>query len=76
MPNDTSLATARDFFVVVPFFNEAQSLPATLAALSSQEDRAFSLVLVDNGSTDESGHIAREFAAGAPFPTEVISESL
>jgi glycosyltransferase involved in cell wall biosynthesis len=75
MPNDTTLATAREFYAVVPFYNEAQSLPATLHALSSQDDQAFSLVLVDNGSSDASANIAREFAARAPFPTEVILEA-
>jgi glycosyltransferase involved in cell wall biosynthesis len=50
------------FFVVVPMFNEARGLRATLDALAAQSDHDFTLVLVDNASTDESVAIARAFA--------------
>ncbi len=63
-----------DFAVVVPFFNEARWLPATLAALASQSDTEFELVLVDNASTDASPAIAARFAADAPFPVRIVRE--
>lgn len=44
--------------VVVPFFNEAACLPATIASLAAQSER-FTLILVDNGSTDGSANVAR-----------------
>ena len=43
--------------VILPFFNEARLLPATLAGLAAQRRRAF-VILVDNGSTDGSGAVA------------------
>jgi glycosyltransferase involved in cell wall biosynthesis len=52
-----------DFFVVVPYHNEAVGMPATLVALESQSDTDFSLVLVDNCSVDGSQCIAAKFAA-------------
>ena len=68
-------ARSDDFFVVVPFYNEERSLPATLRALTDQTDRDFSLVLVDNGSTDGSVDVARRFAqAHPPFPVQVLHE--
>ncbi len=67
-------ADARTFFVVVPCYNEARGLPATLRALAEQTDTAFTLVVVDNASTDESAHVVREFAARAPFPVELVRE--
>jgi glycosyltransferase involved in cell wall biosynthesis len=64
-----------DFFVVVPFHNEARGMQATLDALAAQSDRAFSLVLVDNASTDASGAVARRFAAsGALGQVVVVNE--
>ena len=64
-----------DLCVVVPFFDEERSLPATLRALARQSDRAFTLVLVDNASTDGSATVARNFAAASPpFPVEIIHE--
>lgn len=54
------------FFVVVPIFNEERGLRATLDALAAQSDREFTLVLVDNASTDDSTGIARAFAREHP----------
>jgi glycosyltransferase involved in cell wall biosynthesis len=66
---------APDFWVVVPFFNEAGWITATLEALAAQTDRAFSLLLVDNGSTDASGAEIEAFRARHPEMTiEVIVE--
>ena len=50
------------FAVVVPFYNEERCLGATLAALATQSDDNFFIVLVDNGSTDGSAAIAAQFA--------------
>jgi glycosyltransferase involved in cell wall biosynthesis len=42
----------RDLAVIVPARNEARLLPGLLAALAAQHDPAFTVVLVDNASTD------------------------
>ena len=50
--------------VVMPAHNAAATLPAVLAALATQSlDDAFEVVVVDDGSTDDTAAIAR--AAGA-----------
>ena len=49
------------FWVVVPFYNEVKLLRTCLLALANQDDVEFSVVLVDNKSTDESHRIAKEF---------------
>lgn len=67
-------AGTAEFYVVVPFYQEERYLGATLAALEAQTDCAFTLVLVDNGSTDGSRAIASEFASRAPMPVRVIDE--
>jgi glycosyltransferase involved in cell wall biosynthesis len=56
------------FAVVVPVYNEAAGMQATLDALASQSDGDFRLVIVDNGSTDASITIAERFAARAGVP--------
>jgi glycosyltransferase involved in cell wall biosynthesis len=48
--------------VVVPFLNEAWCLPTFLASMARQHRLPDRLVLVDDGSTDESAGIAAEFA--------------
>ena len=63
-----------ELWVVVPALNEARSLPATLAALAAQHDADFALVVVDNGSVDDTRALARAFADQAPFEVRVISE--
>ncbi|UQX03622.1 glycosyltransferase [Streptomyces sp. RerS4] len=61
-------------WVVVPAHDEEARLAGTLAALAAQRDRDFTLLVVDNASADRTAAIAREFAARAPFPVEVIEE--
>jgi glycosyltransferase involved in cell wall biosynthesis len=63
-----------ELWVVVPAYNEAASIGATLAALAAQTDRAFALVVVDNASTDDTAGVVTRFAATAPFPVEVVAE--
>lgn len=63
-----------DLWVVVPAYNEAVRLTDTLAALAAQTDRDFTLLVVDNGSTDSTRAVAERFAAMAPMPTLVICE--
>jgi glycosyltransferase involved in cell wall biosynthesis len=59
-------------FVIVPAYDEAARIPATLAALAAQTDTRFTLIVVDNGSTDDTAAIARAFRG--PFATQVLVE--
>ena len=61
-------------WVVVPAYQEAAGMRDTLDRLAAQTDRGFTLVVVDNGSTDGTADVARRFAAVAPFPVHVIEE--
>lgn len=63
-----------ELWVVVPAYNEAASIGATLAALADQTDRDFALVVVDNTSTDDTAGVVARFAATAPFAVEVVTE--
>lgn len=62
-------------WVVVPAHQEAARLGATLDALAAQTDRDFTLVVVDNASTDGTAALARAFARRAPFPVHVLHEA-
>jgi glycosyltransferase involved in cell wall biosynthesis len=52
--------------VVIPAFNEARTLGRCLAALARQSVpcRDFDVIVVDDGSSDDTGRIAREFSEG------------
>lgn len=72
----TAAATsARDITVVLPVYNEAARLPATLRRLSveaaARPDWHLQLVVADDGSTDGCGDIARSWS-NYPRP-EVVS---
>jgi glycosyltransferase involved in cell wall biosynthesis len=67
--------TAHDFWVVVPFFNEEAWITSTLEALAAQSDRDFTLLLVDNGSTDTTRDVIERFRRRQPeMVIEVIPE--
>lgn len=48
--------------VVVPVYDEAAGIGATLEALAAQDDADFDVVFVDNGSRDGSAEVIRAFA--------------
>lgn len=61
--------------VVVPFYNEAGHIGATLAALAAQDDSDFDLVLVDNGSSDGTVAVVESFCAGhSRLRLEIVTE--
>ena len=62
----------RQFYVVIPFYNEERGMAATLQALANQVDRDFSLVLVDNASTDASAALAAQFVERNNFSLTYI----
>ncbi|MGW8379359.1 glycosyltransferase [Streptomyces sp. ODS28] len=64
-----------NLWVIIPAYNEAASLPATLAALAAQRDTGFTLLVVDNACTDGTADAVRAFARDAPFPVELTAES-
>ncbi len=57
--------------VIIPARNEAQNLPALLRSLASQPDKPHEIMVVDDGSTDRTAEVARQFGA-----TVIVSQSL
>jgi glycosyltransferase involved in cell wall biosynthesis len=49
--------------VVMAVYNGAERLPATLDSIALQTERDYELIVIDDGSTDESPAILREYAA-------------
>ncbi len=47
--------------VIIPAYNEARDLPRCLATLLDQTHRAMEIIVVDDGSTDGTGDLARGF---------------
>ncbi|MEM6333420.1 MAG: glycosyltransferase family 2 protein [Planctomycetota bacterium] len=60
--------------VVLPTFNRAAWLPEAFAALAEQRFADFRLVIVDDGSTDDTPAVAAKLIADAPFPAELIRQ--
>lgn len=52
--------------IITPVFNEEQHLSALVASIQAQDVTSWELVLVDDGSTDQTVGIARKAAASDP----------
>src|SRR5271154_3919520 len=50
--------------IVLPVYNSAKELPAALSELDKQSFRDREIVIVDDGSTDQTWNIATELSAG------------
>jgi glycosyltransferase involved in cell wall biosynthesis len=61
--------------VVVPAYNEGGWISAALRALEAQTDRDFTLVVVDNASTDDTAEVVRAFARRSALEVHLIAES-
>jgi glycosyltransferase involved in cell wall biosynthesis len=62
-----------ELWVVVPAYNEAAGIAATLTALAAQEIAPAGVLVVDNASTDGTGTVVKEFAVAHPL-FEVVEE--
>ena len=49
------------FSVIVPVFNGEQYLDECLSSIDAQTFTDFELIIIDDGSTDKSGHIADNY---------------
>ncbi|MBE6950595.1 MAG: glycosyltransferase [Ruminococcaceae bacterium] len=54
------------YSVIIPVYNAAQTLPRCLDSLAQQSYPDAELLLIDDGSTDDSGAICRAYAARDP----------
>ncbi|WP_220489485.1 glycosyltransferase family 2 protein [Tessaracoccus sp. MC1679] len=64
-----------DIVVIIPCRNEATRLPRQLAALNEQSDMDFRVVVSDNGSTDATALIARNWNARFSGGIDVVDSS-
>jgi GT2 family glycosyltransferase len=60
--------------VLLPTFNRATFLPGALEAIRSQTFGNWELIVVDDGSTDESREIVATFAASSPNPVRYVKQ--
>jgi glycosyltransferase involved in cell wall biosynthesis len=70
---DLSLASSPTVSVVVPSYNHSAYLREALESVYAQTYRQIELIVVDDGSTDESAAIAREVLSHSPFPHQFVA---
>lgn len=63
---------ASSLWVIIPAYNESARIAGTIKALREQTDRGFSIVVVNNGSTDDTADVVRRCAGN--LSVEVIDE--
>ena len=63
-------ASGRDVTVIVPAYNEADTIASTLASMRRQTLEGVRVLVVDDGSTDQTGEIARSCGADVVRPPQ------
>jgi glycosyltransferase involved in cell wall biosynthesis len=63
-----------ELWVLVPAYNEEKRILAALDALNRQEDRHFTVCVVDNASTDSTVHVVASFAESTSLSIVVLCE--
>ncbi len=66
--------TAPTFTVFTPTYNRAHLLHRVFDSLERQTSRDFEWLVVDDGSTDETESIVRDWAARAAFPVRYVRQ--
>jgi alpha-1,3-rhamnosyltransferase len=66
---------ARAVSVVVPSYNHARFVEATLRSIIQQSLPPAELLVIDDGSSDESPRVIDRVLADCPFPSELIARS-
>lgn len=58
--------------IVIPAYNEQEALPRTLAALEAGLPAGFEVLVVNDGSRDQTGQVAEQVAAASRLPIHVL----
>ena len=67
MSNGTAMDTAPIISVVVPCYNQGHFLSAALRSVLSQSYKAIEIIVVDDGSIDDTEQVARSFGAAIRY---------
>lgn len=61
--------------IILPTFNRASFLPEAFASLNKQLYREWELIIVDDGSTDDTQNVLRDLISSYSFNVQVIKQS-
>lgn len=69
------MATAPEIALLVSSYNRAEHLRRALVSIAAQRgvEGKMEVVVTDDGSTDHSHEVVRQFAASAPFPVQMTT---
>lgn len=73
-PAADALSHTSQLWVLLPAYNEEHRIEATLRALAAQDDKEFTLCVIDNGSRDATPSILRRFRSDTPMRVVILSE--
>ena len=64
-----------DFTVFIPTYNRAHLLPRALRSVEQQTLRDFDVLIVDDGSTDNTFQVVQEWISAGKFPIRYVRQS-
>ncbi len=74
MPTDPIETHHPAFTIFIPTYNRAHTLPRALQSVAAQDFCDFDCLVVDDGSTDDTENLVRDWQANADFPLRYIKQ--
>lgn len=61
--------------IIIPTFNRAHTLPRALASIAEQTDRDFEVIVVDDGSSDDTETLIHSWQSEQRFPLHYLKQA-
>lgn len=72
---ERNIQVTHNISLIIPLYNSGKTILSTLKGLESQTRKDFEVIVVNDGSTDDSAKLVKEFKNQSKFPIKLIHQN-